>query len=116
MMQQSGLHAPRVEVPVVIHDELGLHARPAARLAQAAQAFSADVQILAEHGEADAKSILDILSLAAGYGSRLTLVDYEAFGLKLDLPLAFLLTIPVALLVLFLLPRTKKNYQDLILF
>lgn len=74
MMQQSGLHAPRVEVPVVIHDELGLHARPAARLAQAAQAFSSDVQILAEHGEADAKSILDILSLAAGYGSRLTLV------------------------------------------
>ena len=59
---------------ILVPNPTGLHARPAARLAQAAQAFSADVQILAEHGEADAKSILDILSLAAGYGSRLTLV------------------------------------------
>ena len=43
--------------------------------------------------------------------SRLTLVDYEAFGLKLDLPLAFLLTIPVAVLVLFLLNRTRLGYE-----
>ncbi len=66
--------APRIEIPVTIHDELGLHARPAARLAQTAQAFAADVLLLGDHGEADAKSILDILSLAAGHGSRLTLV------------------------------------------
>lgn len=43
--------------------------------------------------------------------SRLTLVDYEALGLKLDLPLAFLLTIPVAVLVLFLLNRTRLGYE-----
>lgn len=43
--------------------------------------------------------------------SRLTLVDYEMFGLKIDLPLAFLLTIPVALLVLFLLNRTRLGYE-----
>ncbi len=43
--------------------------------------------------------------------SRLTLVDYEAFGLKIDLPLAFLLTIPVAVFVLFLLNRTRLGYE-----
>ncbi len=42
---------------------------------------------------------------------RLTLVDVPAFGLKMDIPLAFLLTIPVAILVLFLLNRTRLGYE-----
>lgn len=42
---------------------------------------------------------------------RLTLVDIPAFGLKMDIPLAFLLTIPVAILVLFLLNRTRLGYE-----
>ena len=74
MTQHFDPQARRVETTVVIHDELGLHARPAARLAQAAQAFRSEVRLLTEEGEADAKSILDILSLAAGYGTRLTLI------------------------------------------
>ena len=43
--------------------------------------------------------------------ARLTLVDVEAFGLKMDLPLGFLLTIPVAILVLFLLNKTRLGYE-----
>ena len=43
--------------------------------------------------------------------ARLTLIDTSAFGLKLDLPLGFLLTIPVALFVLFLLNRTRLGYE-----
>lgn len=43
--------------------------------------------------------------------ARLTLVDVQAFGLKMDIPLAFLLTIPVAILVLFLLNRTRLGYE-----
>ncbi|MEA4895340.1 MAG: ABC transporter permease [Oscillospiraceae bacterium] len=42
---------------------------------------------------------------------RLTLVDVPAFGLKMDIPLAFILTIPVAILVLFLLNRTRLGYE-----
>ncbi|PKM74099.1 MAG: ABC transporter permease [Firmicutes bacterium HGW-Firmicutes-16] len=42
---------------------------------------------------------------------RLTLVDVPAFGLKMDIPLAFLLTIPIAILVLFLLNRTRLGYE-----
>lgn len=43
--------------------------------------------------------------------ARLTLVDVPVFGLKMDIPLAFLLTIPVAILVLFLLNKTRLGYE-----
>lgn len=65
---QSGL-----ETTVVIRDELGLHARPAAKLAQAAQQFESDITLEYEDMTVDAKSILDILSLAAGRGASLKL-------------------------------------------
>ncbi|WP_460033769.1 HPr family phosphocarrier protein [Megalodesulfovibrio paquesii] len=55
-------------------NELGLHARPAAVLAQEAQKFQSDIQIRLEDQEVDAKSILDILSLAASRGSELELM------------------------------------------
>ena len=55
-------------LPVTLHTRGGLHARPAARLAQEAQNFSSD------NGTADAKSMLDILSLAISTGCTLTLL------------------------------------------
>ena len=60
------------ETTVVITNELGLHARPAALVAQAAQRFSASITLVADNRQVDAKSILDILSLAAGKGTALT--------------------------------------------
>ena len=42
---------------------------------------------------------------------RLTFVDVQALGLKMDVPLAFILTIPIAILVLFLLNRTRLGYE-----
>lgn len=62
-----------VERTIVIKNELGLHARPAARLAETAQRFSADVVLEYDGMSVDAKSILDILSLAAGRGANVTL-------------------------------------------
>ena len=58
---------------VCVLNEQGLHARPAAKLAQEAQKFSAAVYLAADEQEVDAKSILDILSLAAGKGCGLTI-------------------------------------------
>lgn len=58
---------------VQVQSPLGLHARPAARLAQEMQSFSADVDILHDGVSADAKSILDIMALAASGGSMLIL-------------------------------------------
>jgi len=51
----------------------GLHARPAARLAQEAQKFGCDIELAHNGSVVDAKSILDILTLAAGQGSELEL-------------------------------------------
>jgi len=58
---------------VCVLNEQGLHARPAARLAQEAQKFSCAVHLRLGGQLVDAKSILDILSLAAGQGCGLEL-------------------------------------------
>ena len=50
----------------------GLHARPAAR--QEAQRYAADIQLIGETGEVDAKSMLDILSLAPPANAELILL------------------------------------------
>lgn len=52
----------------------GLHTRPAARLAQTAQQFKANILLKSDSGEVDAKSLLDILSLAPPPNALLTLL------------------------------------------
>lgn len=58
---------------VTVLDDYGLHARPAANLAKVAQSFQADITLRTEGQSADAKSILDILALAAGRNAEVTL-------------------------------------------
>lgn len=58
---------------VCVMNEQGLHARPAARLAQEAQKFTAEIAIIQGSQQVDAKSILDILTLAARHGTSLEL-------------------------------------------
>ncbi|MDR2891751.1 MAG: HPr family phosphocarrier protein [Deltaproteobacteria bacterium] len=58
---------------VTIMDNYGLHARPAANLARTAQAFKSEIRLISGDQTADAKSILDLLSLAAGRNTELTL-------------------------------------------
>lgn len=58
---------------IVVSNPNGLHARPAGKLAQTAQAFDAAVTLAVEDQEVDAKSILDILTLAAAEGSTIEL-------------------------------------------
>ena len=61
------------EKAISVQNEFGLHARPAARIAQEAQKFSSVIRIGMQDREIDAKSILDILSLAAPRGTDLSL-------------------------------------------
>jgi len=56
---------------VVVANDHGLHARPAGKLAQVAQSFVADILLVYDGQEVDAKSILDVLTLAAGPGEIL---------------------------------------------
>ncbi len=50
---------------------VGLHARPASVIVQAASRFQSAIAIDKEGRRADAKSILSVLSLGAGQGCRL---------------------------------------------
>lgn len=58
---------------VTVLDDFGLHARPAANLAKLAQNFESDISLCSGELTADAKSILDILSLAASRDTRLSI-------------------------------------------
>ncbi len=61
-----------MERVVEVVNELGLHARAAARLVQTAKQFRSDVTLCAGSRETEARSILGVLLLGAGQGSRLT--------------------------------------------
>ena len=63
-----------METKVKILNRLGLHARPASLIAQAAGRFAADISLTPEGGSpVDAKSILSLLMLGAPCGTVLTL-------------------------------------------
>ena len=46
-----------------IHDELGMHARPAGMLARLAAGYKSNIMIGCEKGEADAKRLIALMKL-----------------------------------------------------
>jgi len=62
----------RLEKTFTIVNTLGLHARPAAQLVQASNKFKSEVHIAKDGTTVNAKSIMGVLTLAAGKGSQLT--------------------------------------------
>lgn len=58
---------------VVIINELGLHARSAAKIAQLAQNAKSTIWVIKDNEKADASSIIDILTLACPKGSKIAL-------------------------------------------
>ncbi|BBD08857.1 HPr family phosphocarrier protein [Desulfovibrio ferrophilus] len=71
MIDQGTAPGKALSAEVRVGNELGLHARPAAKLAQEAQRFDCDIFLVSGDQEVDAKSILDILTLAAQQGGRM---------------------------------------------
>ena len=74
---------PQIQVTIV--NELGMHARPAAKVAQTAGKFSSNVIIARDNVRANAKSILGLLTLACPKG---TVLDVEADGADAEAALA----------------------------
>ena len=62
----------RREVEIV--NKLGLHARAAARLVTEASLYDCEVLLRRAEQEVNGKSIMGVMMLAAGQGSRLTLI------------------------------------------
>lgn len=63
---------PAAETDIVLTNEVGLHARPAAVLARTVSTLDAEVSIRFGDKTADARSVLALLGLAARKGDRLT--------------------------------------------
>jgi phosphocarrier protein len=58
---------------VEIVNKLGLHARASAKLTQLAARFQSEVQIARNGRKVNAKSIMGVMMLAAGKGTKITL-------------------------------------------
>jgi phosphocarrier protein HPr len=61
----------RREIEIV--NKLGLHARASAKLTQLAAKFDSDVQVMRNGRRVNAKSIMGVMMLAAGKGSKITI-------------------------------------------
>jgi phosphocarrier protein HPr len=68
--------SPRSRRQVIILDPLGLHLRPAAKLVILAKLFRSDVSVVFRENTANAKSILDLVTLAAECGTMLDIVAH----------------------------------------
>ena len=65
---------PHASREVVVRNKLGLHARPAMQLVDAANQFKSDVKVIKggdEPYEADGKSVMQVIILAATEGTPL---------------------------------------------
>ena len=67
----------------IIRNELGLHARSAARIAGIAQNSRANVWIQKNDEKADASSIIDILTLACAKGTKITIIIEDLADIKI---------------------------------
>ena len=66
----------RIRSQVVIIDPLGLHLRPAAKLVLLAKSFRSEIRVVCRGNTANAKSILDLATLAAECGTTLDIVAH----------------------------------------
>jgi len=62
-----------IEKEIWVENRLGLHARPAAKIATAAQQFDADITLEKDGVEVNARDLLDVLALDSPQGTRLVL-------------------------------------------
>ena len=58
----------------IVTNELGIHARSAGKIAELAQKAIAKIWIIKDQQEADASSIIDMLTLMCTMGSKVTVV------------------------------------------
>jgi phosphocarrier protein len=78
------------QVSLTIINPLGLHARAASKFVNLAKSFESDVRLAREGNDADGKSIMSVMLLAAPVGSAIVLDvtgpdEDAAFGALRDL-------------------------------
>lgn len=81
LVSKARLDGETVEAVVEIVNQLGLHARAAARFVETANRFAAEVTVTNDDESVSGKSILGLMMLAAGQGTQLTV---RAVGVDAD--------------------------------
>jgi len=80
-LKNSGINARSTWVK----NELGMHARPASKIAQIAETAQTGVWLCANSIEVDATSIIDILTLCAVKGTKIVIkIENQEDGMVLD--------------------------------
>lgn len=62
---------PSLVKELVVQNKLGIHARPAAMIVRITNKFKAEVFVEKDEEQVNGKSIMGLMMLAAGYGSKL---------------------------------------------
>lgn len=62
-----------IEKILTVKNRAGIHARPAALIAQTANKFSCEITLEKDSNVVNAKSIMGVITMAAGYNTVLTL-------------------------------------------
>ena len=57
---------------LTVSNKMGIHARPAAMIVRAAAKYSGDVWVVKDQEQVNGKSIMGLMMLAAGPGSKVT--------------------------------------------
>ena len=74
LIRKERVDADTVHADVEIINQLGLHARAAARFVETASRFTAEVTVTNGDESVSGKSILGLMMLAAGQGTQLVLL------------------------------------------
>ena len=67
-----------IKKEIRIVNELGIHARPAGMIANMSSRFTCDIKLIKDKIEVNAKSIMGIMTLAAGKDTVITIVTNGA--------------------------------------
>jgi phosphocarrier protein HPr len=62
-----------IEKQLVVRNRAGIHARPAAIIAQTANKYTCEIILSRDDTTVNAKSIMGVITMAAGYNTTLTL-------------------------------------------
>ena len=57
---------------IIVQNRAGLHARPSSLIVQTANKFQSNIMFEKEHVTVNAKSIMGVMTMAAGYQTELT--------------------------------------------
>lgn len=62
-----------VERILTVQNRAGIHARPAAIIAQTSNKFESEISIVRDDAVVNAKSIMGVIAMGAGYNTQLTI-------------------------------------------